>query len=462
MANAAVAPEHFRPRAETPRDGFEIRKRAVAAELRANEGEVRLGKDTSNLFRERVTGPAKKLNVRAFNHVLGVDAAAKTIDTEAMVSFDALSSATLARGFVPPVVPQLKSITIGGALAGLGIESSSFRYGLVHDTIEEVEVLLASGEVVIARADNPYSDLFFGLPNSFGTLGYALRLKTKAIPAKKYVHLTHIRIAEPREFFGEMDRLCADPATDFIDGVVFEKGVHTMTVGRFVDEAPYTSDYTYMNIYYKSILARDEDYLTTYDYLWRWDTDWFWCARVLWVDKPIVRRLLGKSRLNSTYYMKLTNWNNKYRLRQRLRKAFGTHSETIIQDVDVPIARAPEFLDFFQREIGLTPVWTCPFKAFNPAHRLPFFDIKRDTQYVNFGFWDAKTTNKTFADGYFNRLIEDKIFELGGTKSLYADNYFTREQFHDRYNGDEYSRLKAKYDPQGRLADLYRKCVLGE
>jgi FAD/FMN-containing dehydrogenase len=160
--------------------------------------------------------------------------------------------------------------------------------------------------------------------------------------------------------------------------------------------------------------------------------------------------------------MKLTNWNNKYRLRQRLRKAMGIHSETIIQDVDVPIARAPEFLDFFQREIGLTPLWTCPFKSFRPQNRFPFFDIARNTQYVNFGFWDAKTTNKAFADGHFNRLIEDKIFELGGTKSLYADNYFTQQQFHDRYSGDEYARLKAKYDPQGRLADLYRKCVLHE
>ena len=74
-------------------------------------------------------------------------------------------------------------------------------------------MLLASGDIVIARPDNEYADLFFGLPNSFGTLGYALRIKTRAIPAKKYVHLTHIKIADPGAFFKEMDRLvCADPA----------------------------------------------------------------------------------------------------------------------------------------------------------------------------------------------------------------------------------------------------------
>ena len=36
---------------------------------------------------------------------------------------------------MPAVVPQLKSITLGGAVAGVGIEATSFRYGLVHDTI---------------------------------------------------------------------------------------------------------------------------------------------------------------------------------------------------------------------------------------------------------------------------------------------------------------------------------------
>lgn len=465
MANAALASDRMPAPADTPSGAyaaFEARKRAAQSELRAMQGEVRLGKDTSNLFRERVKVPAKKLNVRAFNHVLNIDGAAKTIDTEAMVSFDALSQAALANGFVPPVVPQLKSITIGGALAGLGIESSSFRYGLVHDTIDEVEVLLASGDVVVARPDNQYSDLFFGLPNSFGTLGYALRIKTRAIPAKKYVHLTHIKIADPVGFFKEMDRICADPQTDFIDGVVFEPGVNTMTVGRFVDDAPYVSDYTYMNIYYKTIRTRDEDYLTTYDYLWRWDTDWFWCARVLGLDHPLMRRMFGRSRLNSTYYMKLVNFNNKYRIRQRLRKFSGTHQETIIQDVDVPMAKAPEFLDFYQREIDLRPLWTCPFKSFRPQNRFPFFDTDRTTQYVNFGFWDAKTTKQVYPEGHFNKLIEDKLFEVGGTKSLYADNYFTKQQFHDRYNGAEYDALKAKYDPQGRLADLYRKCVLHE
>ena len=51
---------------------------------------------------------------------------------------------------MPTVVPQLKSITIGGAIAGIGIESSSFKYGFVHETVQELEILLPDGTIVVA------------------------------------------------------------------------------------------------------------------------------------------------------------------------------------------------------------------------------------------------------------------------------------------------------------------------
>ena len=81
---------------------------------------------------------------------------------------------------MPAVVPQLKTITLGGAVAGVGIEATSFRHGLVHETVLEIEVLLpATARVVTARRDNEHADLFFGFPNSYGTLGYALRVAAR-------------------------------------------------------------------------------------------------------------------------------------------------------------------------------------------------------------------------------------------------------------------------------------------
>jgi FAD/FMN-containing dehydrogenase len=142
------------------------------------------------------------------------------------------------------------------------------------------------------------------------------------------------------------------------------------------------------------------------------------------------------------------------------RKLFGVHFESIVQDVDVTVQHAPAFLDFFQREIGLTPVWICPFSAYDRQHRFPLFPTDPKALYINFGFWDSKVSPTWFPDCHFNRLIEHKLAELGGIKSLYSDSYFTPEEFSQVYNKPDYDRLKAKYDPQHWLSDLYQKCVL--
>jgi FAD binding domain len=422
---------------------FEEKKRTLSEGLRTSSGEVRLEKDLSHLFRSRFRPPSAKLNVRAFNEILEVDEAAGTVDVEGMTSYAKLAEATFAHSLLPGVVPQLKSITIGGACAGLGIEASSFRYGLAHETVEEIEVVLADGDIVVCTPTNAYSDLFFGLPNSFGTVGYALRIRAKAIRVKKFVKLDHIRYSDPASFFRELASWCARPDVDFIDGVVFGPGEHYLNVGRFVDEAPYVSDYTLEKIYYRSIRERERDYLTTLDYIWRWDTDWFWCSRLLYAQNPIIRRLLGRKYLTSTFYKKVIDWEPGVQVRQIRRRLFGVHHESIVQDVDVAVEHAPAFLEFFQREIDLTPVWVCPFKAFDRQHRFPLFPTDPDALYVNFGFWDSKFSNASFPEGHFNRLIEHKLAELGGIKSLYSDSYFTPEEFWEVYNKPTYDQRES-------------------
>ena len=85
---------------------------------------------------------------------------------------------------MPLVVPQLKTITLGGAVTGLGIESTSFRHGLPHESVLEMDVLTADGEVVTATPDGEHADLYRGFPNSYGTLGYALRLVIELQPVR--------------------------------------------------------------------------------------------------------------------------------------------------------------------------------------------------------------------------------------------------------------------------------------
>ena len=377
-----------------------------------------------------------------------------------MVTYEALTAACLARGVMPAVVPQLKTITLGGAVAGVGIESSSHRYGLVHDTVLELDVLLADGRVLTCTRSNEHADLFFGFPNSYGTLGYALRVKAKAVPVKPYVHLTHLAFSSPEQFFPELERRLNAGDADFVDGTVFSPEKMFITLGRFADDAPYTSDYTYENIYYRSIAEKREDYLSIHDYIWRWDTDWFWCSKNLFAQNWFVRRFVfGKDRLGSRQFTKVMRWNSRVGATKRIERLLGLHSESVIQDVDIPLARAAQFLDFYKKNISLWPQWVCPIGA--AAHDAGFtLYPMREDWYVNFGFWDVKRTREAHPAGHFNRLIEKKVTELGGIKSLYSDSYFPREEFEQLYGGAVYEALKAKYDPGGAFPGLYEKCVL--
>lgn len=427
-------------------------------QVRAAQGApLGLAKDTSNLFRDRAQVAKQRLDVRAFDEVLAVDAAGGWVEAEGMVTYERLVDACLPHGVMPAVVPELKSITLGGAAAGVGIEASSFKYGLVHETLAEIEVLLPDGRVVTATPDNEYADLFHGFPNSYGTLGYALKLRARAVPVKPYVHLTHTRYDDAAAAFAALARRC-DGDADFLDGVVFGPREFVITEGRFVDQAPYTSDYSYVRIYYKSLLQRSEDYLTVRDYIWRWDTDWFWCSKNLGMQNPLLRRLAGRKRLNSVFYTKVMRLNSRWRLTHRLDRLMGWQRESVIQDVDIPIERAPEFLAFLLREIGILPIWLCPIR---PQGRLfTLYPMAADTLYVNFGFWDVVRRREAFPPGHHNRRIEAKVMALGGIKSLYSDSYYDEASFWRIYNGEAYRALKAKYDPQGRQKDLYQKTVL--
>ncbi|MFP4260986.1 MAG: FAD-binding protein [Opitutales bacterium] len=451
---------------EVKQTAFESHKATLVQSFRqAREAgrRVRLGKRTSNLFRRRRADDSQTLDVSGFNTVIVIDPAARTAEVGGMTPYDAVVTATLRHGLMPAVVPELKSITVGGAVTGGGIESSSFRYGFVHESVEEMEILTASGEVVLCRPDNAHSDLFYGLANSYGTLGYALRLRIQLIPAGPYVHLRHRRYQAPEAYFEALAATCHEERTrggdaSFVDGVVFREGEMYRSLGRSCETAESVGNYRFMRPYYRSIRERSEDWLSIEDYIWRWDTDWFWCARAFGMEHPLIRFpfwLLGG--LNSRTYWKIRNFYENSRLLRRIGPGRG--KEWVIQDVEIPVERAAEFQRFLHKKIGIHPFWICPAKAYRDSSRFPLYQTDPETLYINFGFWGGVPEGPE--PDYHNRLVEKKVQSLGGKKSLYSTSHFSESEFWEIYNRPAYQDLKRRYDPDGYFPDLYEKCVLG-
>jgi FAD/FMN-containing dehydrogenase len=342
-------------------------------------------------------------------------------------------------------------------VTGLGIESSSFRNGMPHESVVEMDVLAGDGRVVTcSRTENP--DLFAGIPNSYGTLGYALRLRIELEPVHPYVALRHVRCHSVAEAARVMEDAVA--TADFVDGTWFSPTESYVTIGTWADSADAVSDYTGNDIYYRSVQSRETDVLTVRDYLWRWDTDWFWCSRAFGVQDPRVRRFVPRRYLRSDVYWKLVAFEKKHRWKTRwdLRRG-GPEREDVVQDVEVPVGRLAEFMDVFAREVPIEPVWFCPLRQRDRDMDWELYRLDPDALYVNIGFWSTVPLAPGEPDGTHNRLIEQLVDDLGGRKSLYSTSYYSPEHFWRLYNGPAYDVLKKSYDPDGRLLDLYDKCV---
>lgn len=443
------------------------------------QAKVRLAKKTSNLFRARAKNPHPGLDVSGLDRVISVDAAAKTADVAGMCTYENLVAATLPYGLAPKVVPQLKTITLGGAVTGLGIESTSFRNGLPHESVLEIDILTGDGEIITATPTNDYADLFYGFPNSYGTLGYSVRLRIELEEVAPYVALRHVRFIDLSALQETMDAIVTDRSydgerVDYLDGTVFSADEAYLTLGRQTDEPGPVSDYTGMDIYYRSIQhdsthTPQRDRLTIHDYLWRWDTDWFWCSRAFGAQEPRIRRLWPKRLLRSSFYWKLIGYDQRFDIADRLNKRKGLPAnERVVQDIEVPIEHTTDYLDWFLTTVPIEPIWLCPLRLrekvggstpdANPRRPWPLYPLQPDRTYVNVGFWSAVPV--TPGDpGHTNKLIERKVAELDGHKSLYSESFYSPEDFDELYGGEHYRLLKKRYDPRGRLLDLYAKAV---
>ena len=185
------------------------------------------------------------------------------------------------------------------------------------------------------------------------------------------------------------------------------------------------------------------------------------------MQNPLLRRLLGRWMLRSNYYWKIQSLYRRWKFEERIqmmRKILHLPIELfeqVIQDVEIPIEKSLEFMEFYFREIDIRPCWICPVRPLDAARNWTLFAMEPGALYLNFGFWGSVRTSSDNAAGHFNRRIENIVNRLGGQKSLYSTSFFTEDEFWRIYNGTAYKNLKSKFDPQGVFRSLYQKAVLG-
>ena len=431
---------------------------------------VRLAKRTSNLFRPRRDIATPGLDVTGLGSVVSIDVQGRTADVQGMCTYERLVATTLAQDLMPLVVPQLRTITLGGAVTGLGIESTSFRNGLPHESVLELDVLTGAGDLVTATPDGENAELFRAFPNSFGSLGYAARLRIALERVQPYVLTRNVRFDDLDALLEAVGQIVTERTwtsrggspepVDFLDGVLFGADEAYLVLGRWSSELPLgteLSDYTGQDVYYRSLSRRASDALTVHDYLWRWDTDWFWCSKAFGAQNPALRRVWPAKWRRSDVYHRIVGLENRYHLAAALDRRRGRPArERVIQDVEIPLERTAAFLRWYLDHVPMTPVWLCPLVG---RQTWSLYPLTPGRTYVNVGFWGTVPIEPGRRDGDVNRLVERSVAEHEGHKSLYSDAYYDEADFWASYGGAAYQRVKKRYDPDHRLPDLYQKVV---
>lgn len=177
----------------------------------------------------------KKIDLSDLDNILEINKEEKYCVAESGVTFEALVKETMKYGLVPIIVPELKTITIGGAVSGCSIESMSYKYGGFHDSCLEYEVVTATGEVLVCARDNENSLIFQMMHGTFGTLGIITKIKFKLIPAKPFVKVNYKKYNNLSDYKAAIWKYYESQDVDFMDGIIHSSNEYVLSIGNFVD-----------------------------------------------------------------------------------------------------------------------------------------------------------------------------------------------------------------------------------
>jgi len=384
----------------------------------------------------------EKVNLIDFDEIIEIDPDRRICIAEPGVPFCKLVDRTLPMGFVPIVVPELKTITIGGAVAGCSIESMSFVYGGFHDTCLEYEIITAKGDVLTCTPDNEHSLIFQMMHGSFGTVGILSRLVFRLIPAKPFVHLRHEQHTSIDSYMASIWSHFERRDVDFMDGIIHSPSHLALCVGDFVDNAPYTNRYDWLKVYYQSTTKRREDYLKTPHYFYRYDQGVTNVHPKSFIGRLLLGKFLGSSQI--------------LRLAEKLRwLMLSDDRPNVTVDTFIPFSRLKDFLEWYAKDFNHFPLWVVPYARLH------------DYEWLTDSFW-AKLSDKLFidiaiygmkqrGDTNYYRMMEEKLQELNGIKTLISYNYYKEDEFWQIFNHKNYDAVKAITDPDNIFRNLYEK-----
>ncbi|XP_023004499.1 delta(24)-sterol reductase-like [Cucurbita maxima] len=433
-----------------------------------------------------------EVDLSAFRNILDIDQEKMIAKVEPLVNMGQISRATVPLNLSLAVVAELDDLTVGGLINGYGIEGSSHLYGLFSDTVVAYEVVLADGQVVRATKDNEYSDLFYAIPWSQGTIGLLVAAEIKLIPIKEYMKVTYKPFRGTLREIGQayMDSLAPrdgdqdnpEKVPDFVETMIYTPSEAVVMTGRYASKVEAKRKGNVINQigwwfkpwFYQhasTALKKGEfvEYIPTRDYYHRHTRSLYWEGKLIlpFADQWWFRFLFGWMMPPKVSLLKATQG-------EAIRNYY--HEMHVIQDMLVPLYKVPDALEWAHRELEVYPVWLCPHRLFKlPVKTMiypePGFELHRrqgDTHYAQMytdvGLYYAPgpiLRGEIFDGAEAVRRMEKWLLENHGFQALYAVSELNEKDFWRMFDAEHYEQCRKKYGAVGTFMTVYYKSKKG-
>lgn len=331
-------------------------------------------------------------------------------------------------------VADLSQLTLSGLFCGVGGGASSFKTGYFHNNIKELDLLMSNGE--IKTLDRSH-ELMRALPRSLGSLGYITRMKINTKEVSPYVESRMTHFSDSSKYFSHLRGEINNKNIDFLDGVIFGPKEFVLITGTYLSVLPEGVSLTNVQndkVYYEEIRKSKLLYFDTFSYIYRYETDLYFTSMSTpkWLKKRWFRRMIPRAFIKPIHRILGAIMPVKIRL--------------FCSDIMIPEKNANSFFHFYEKEVGVYPIYICPCKV--PKDKQMALFWPDDQTFIDFGVGygllpkDSSKENQT----RLLKSIEREMIKQGGCKLPYTDTFLSKRSFEKHFqNYKLYKELRKKY-----------------
>ena len=363
--------------------------------------------------------------VNPFDDIIELNTTTKVVHVGSMIEIGKLMNYLYPLGYALPVVPEYKSLTVGGLIVGGGgISSSSFKYGYFHDHCIEYTIVLGNGEIIkVSKEHN--TELFDALPLSYGTLGTIVDVKISIIKIKSNVLLEIENVISEKEVEMVVNN---SKHYDFIEAIMYSKDRIVMIKSKFVDKLLYPVIdnamwydeyyYQYINNYSKKSIRRCS--MNGLEYYFRHDRGAYWISNSLLGDHDIGRMI-------NPFFNHATD---KHNISHRVLRQIFDYNKIIMDDLMIESLLLSNVLSLIDSTYSIYPLWLCPFRMQN-----------EDNLYINIGIYGSVASlNERIQHNGFLKTFRGRI-----------------EMKNNEENRKRYNILRNTYHAEGAFPNIDEK-----